>query len=199
MRLVSSLRNTSTYDAQLDATLVDELAPFCFAAGAWRPQVLISRALWERLDDQQRTVVLAHERGHVQRRDPFLKLLVHAVSSLHVPAAGRWLVNEAAIAAEQLCDERAALIVGDRLAVASTILSLERLAQDTPALDLGPLVVAFDECAVERRVRALMAPAPQATSLQRYGLGVALFIIGLLVASESIHHVTEAALSHLTH
>lgn len=199
MRVLSSLRRTGEHRDDLGITVVETHVPICCAAGLLRPRVLLSRGLLESLGDEERAVVLAHERAHVRRRDAFVASVVRALAVIHMPKTARWLVREVEIAAEQACDEEAAEGVGDRLAVASAILTVERAAQHAAARELDGLAVGFGECAVERRVEALLAdPRPQVS------LGPLVILLGLaaltvLALAGELHHLTESFLSAIAH
>ncbi len=199
MRAVSSLRLTGEHRNDLGITVVETHLPVCFAAGLLRPRVLMSRGLLESLGDEERAVVLAHERAHVRRRDALVASVVRALSVIHLPTVARWLVREVEIAAEQVCDEEAAERVGDRLAVASAILTVERAAQHAAARELDGIAVAFGECAVERRVEALLVEPRPPASLRPFVVALGLAAVGVLAPAGELHHLTESVLSVIAH
>jgi beta-lactamase regulating signal transducer with metallopeptidase domain len=182
-------------------TIVETAQPVCFAAGLFRPRVLLSRGLFEALNPHERAVVLAHERAHARRRDALLASLVRALALVHWPGVGRWLVQEFEVAAEQSCDEEAARFVGDRLSVAATILTVERAAQYAaqPSPRPGPIAVAFGARAVERRVEALLVEAVPEPSLRPLVIGIAVALLGVVIFADTLHHVTESVLSVIAH
>lgn len=191
-RLWDALAATGEWRADLEVTVLAAAQPLCVAAGLLRPRVLISRGLLASLSEAERTVVLAHERAHVRRRDALVASGVRALGTLHLPFVARWLVRELEIAAEQACDEEAAG-VSDRLGVASTILAVERAVQAS-ALAL-PGAVAFGQRGVERRVEALLAdPAPR-RSLRVPAMITVIVICALLTSSGELHHLTESLLA----
>jgi beta-lactamase regulating signal transducer with metallopeptidase domain len=196
-RALRALEQTGLRRPDLDVIVVDTSHPVCFAAGLLSPRVLLSRGLLDSLGDDDRAIVLAHERAHVRRRDALVASIVHACATAHVPGVRRWLVRELAIAAEQACDEEAGALVGDRVAVASAILAVERAAQHAASRDLGPLAVAFGEHAVERRVESLLAEPTPPASLRPLYVGLALAALALLVGAGELHHITESFLSAL--
>lgn len=173
---------------------VDSPVPFAATLGRLRPRVLISRALRTALTTEQLAVVLAHECGHVTRRDLLWRLLVDALSLVHWPSVRRALIAEHALACELACDEVAAAAVGDRLLVAETIVAVERLlpAQPHPA-------PAFADRDVETRVEALLAPPLPAAPARLTGLKLALAIGVTVALADPLHHATETILGLLTH
>jgi Zn-dependent protease with chaperone function len=199
LRVVAALASTGEQRRDLGITIVETTQPVCFAAGLFRPRVLLSRGLFDALSSEERAVVLAHERAHVRRRDALIGSLVRALAGLHLPWVGRWLVHELEIAAEQACDEEAARLVADRVSVAAAILTVERAAETAAARELDAVAVAFGARAVERRVEALLAePLPQ-QSLRPLAISVGIALMSVLVLSDELHHLTESVLSVIAH
>ncbi len=191
-RLWDALTATGEWRADLELTVLETPQPLCVAAGLLRPRVLMSRGLLTSLGEPERAVVLAHERAHVRRHDALVASGVRAMASLHLPFVARWIVREVELAAEQACDEEAAG-VSSRLAVASTILAVERAVQASTFAPHG--AVAFVQRGVERRVEALLAdPAPH-RSLRVPALIAMIAIGALFAASGELHHLTESALA----
>lgn len=199
LRVVAALVRTGERRSDLDITVVETRQPLCFAAGLFRPRVLLSRGLFDALSAEERAVILAHERAHVRRRDALVGSLARALAAFHLPWAGRWLVDELEVAAEQACDEEAARCVTDRVSVAATILAVERAAQDVVARELGPVAVAFGARAVERRVEALLGDPPQQQSLRPLVVSVGVAVVSVLVLAGELHHLTESVLSVIAH
>ncbi len=196
-RIITALARTARKTSS-DSFLLETNQVICFAGGLLRPRVFLSRGLLDTLTEAERAIVLAHERAHVRRRDALVGSLVRALSVAHLLSVARWLVREVELAAEQACDEEAALLVNDRLAVASAILTVERAAQSGAFRDLGDMAVAFGERAVARRVEALLAEPNATTSLRRSALVFAAIAAMLLGASGELHHLTESVLFILT-
>lgn len=198
-RVVAALAKTGEQRADLGITLIDTTQTVCLAAGLFRPRVFVSRGLFDILSAEEREVILAHERAHVRRRDAAIASLVRALAMVHMPRVGSWLVAEIEVAAEQICDEEAAAAVGDRVAVAAAILTVERAAQHTVGPQFDPVAVAFGVRAVERRVEALLAaPLPQ----KSFGALAVLFgaaLLGAFVLADEVHHLTESLLSVIAH
>jgi Zn-dependent protease with chaperone function len=199
VRVVAALAKTGEQRRDLDITIVETTQPVCLAAGLLRPRVLLSRGLFDSLSAEERAVILAHERAHVRRRDAAVASFVRALAVVHLPRAGSWLVHELEVAAEQVCDEEAAVAVTDRVAVAAAILTVERAAQHAAASQLDPVAVAFGARAVERRVEALLAEPPPPQSLGALAASLGLALAGALVLSDELHHLTESLLSVIAH
>jgi Zn-dependent protease with chaperone function len=102
----------------------DGLLAWC--GGLWRPQILLSRGLVERLSEQQLQAVLAHERAHAERFDNLRAFLLYW-ATLAWPARQRSAIRaELALGSEQACDRIAAERVGSRELVATALAALER-------------------------------------------------------------------------
>jgi beta-lactamase regulating signal transducer with metallopeptidase domain len=171
------------------AWIVDSEQPLAVTAG-FGGHVLLSRALHARLSPRQRRIVLAHELAHVAHRDVLRSWLARVLSLLHAPATRRRLRAARDLAVEQRCDRVAAEVVGDPLAVAETIVTVERIFAASPARPAVPLAVAFAHGMADARVRALLAPS----AARERGLGAWLFAcvpVAALAANGVLHHTTE--------
>jgi beta-lactamase regulating signal transducer with metallopeptidase domain len=194
-RLLRSLARTGQTRPDLGVTVVETPRALCLAASAIQPEILISRGLLDALDSSAQRVVLAHERTHILRRHALAANVVRACCCLHIPSVSRWLRRELAVAAEQVCDESAAKTVGDRLAVASTILAVERIAQGARADDFGAIAMAFGKVAIERRVESLLSEPLPAASMRPVYIAFALATAVLMAGANGIHHAAESLLS----
>jgi hypothetical protein len=141
--------------------------PMMALAGIVRPQVLISRTLWERLTPAQIEAGLDHERAHGRARDNLKRLLL-----LAAPGTGSRLARlETAWSryAEWSADDRA--VAGDQhrsLHLASALLAVARMGPsprlDAPAASFlapspltGPGANGRD---LADRIERLLAPPP---------------------------------------
>ena len=179
--------------------LLHSTQPLCVAAGLFRPRILMSRGLFGLLTPAERGVVIAHERAHIHRRDALTRAMVRALTALHLPGVSAWLRKELDVAAEQSCDEEAAVASGDRVHVAATILKVERATRAFNAGALAPVAMAFGATAVERRVESLLGSPAPARSLRLpllllAGMGMAAFLF-----SDELHHLSELILSLIAH
>ncbi|MEN9577483.1 MAG: hypothetical protein RJA70_492 [Pseudomonadota bacterium] len=199
LRVVASLARTSEQRPELGISLIESSLPVCLAAGLLRPRVLVSRGLFNSLTRTERAVVIAHEQAHVRRRDAFVACLVRAFAVVHLPQVACWLVNEVEIAAEQACDEAAALAVGDRLAVAAAILRVERALQGGASAPSTQVAAAFGARAVTRRVEALLSDPTPPQSLRALTVAASVALGSVLLLATELHHLTESVLSRIAH
>lgn len=194
-RIVRSLARSATHWTELDVTMIETARPLCLTAGLVKSRVLVSRGLLELLDESEMSIVLEHERAHVQRGDTRMASVARACALFHVPPVARWLFRELQIAAEQACDEAAADKTGDRAAVAAAILKVERAVQGAAPRELEPVAVAFGDCAVARRVEALLATPRAPVPVTHLHFALALVALALIASSSGLHHATESLLS----
>jgi Zn-dependent protease with chaperone function len=176
-----------------DVRLVRSTRPFSVTFGLWRPQIWLSTALADVLPQRQLDAVLAHERAHARRRDALRRLLAGVAALVHWPSLRRTLQAELALASEQACDEAAARHVGDRLAVAETILAVERLLARSRAPEHVALA-SFAGSAVESRVRSLVAGAPPEPARGSLWWLAPAAIAVAVVLIDPLHHATEHVL-----
>lgn len=135
--------------------------PLALASGLWRPVILLSTWTLDHLDRRELEAVLAHEIGHIARRDYlaawFATVLRDAFCYLPTSwAAYRQLQREKELA----CDDLAVRITRRPLALAS---ALAKVWQSTLSTNPAYLAQSFDGMGetIERRIERLLArPAP---------------------------------------
>jgi len=194
-RAVARLERESSARVAGDVRVLASAAPVSLTLGALRPRVVVSEGLLAALPPAGLACVLAHEREHAHRRDALRALLAHACSWPQPPRLRRALLDALRLASERACDEAAALRVGDRLLVAETILTVEKLARRRRPAPERALSCAFGESDVAARVEALLArpvPAPRRPWAAAAGLAAL-----ALAAADPLHHATEHLLRAL--
>ena len=194
-RALRALESVAGPDDTSSLCIVDSNAPLALTHGRWRPRTLVSRTLAGALAPDEWDALLAHERAHVRRAEPFWRWLAQ-LGATALPASTRNEVLDALVlASEQICDAEAARRT-DPLAVARAILSVERLMSATPAPSFSTVGIA--DGGVAARIDTLLAPeapgpAPKASAPWAVGLGLLALAGGL---GSLLHHVAEHALSH---
>jgi len=196
-KLNKGLMMASRKHEKQDFRIVEWNGPLALSAGLHRMSVFISGQLMKNLTDKQLNVVLAHERSHAERKDALRQLFAHALSFAHIPWVRRSLLADMNLACEQACDEAAARIMGDRLLVADTIVSIERMYIQKP-LSLSALSISGSDITarVESLVHDQHADSP---SWRRYLIltGI-LLLIATFASVGELHHHTESILGFLT-
>ena len=106
------------------------------------------------------------------------------------PSVRAELLGELLLSTEQVCDEKTAEILGDRLQVAETILAVERLVGGYPGAP--PLALGIDGGSLTARVSNLLDGKPR----RRWRIGWLLAaLVGVwIAAAPALHHEAEHAL-----
>lgn len=182
-----------------------------FTAGLLSPRVYVARALAERLTADELVAVLAHERAHVERRDPLRLTCLRALAfTLFWIPALRWLADDMADEAEVMADDVAA--VRRPLVLAQAILAL---AQWPEAKYSASEVGFYRSDLLDRRIRRLAGEeTPLRSHVTRRSLVGAAAVLALVwssgvlmahplpAASSVVHerhcdHRGELAIAHL--
>jgi len=188
-RLLRALRSDITH-ARGDHDVVPSDAPLAITAGFWTPRVFVSAGLLDALSNEEQQAVLAHEACHARRRDPLRSLAAEVMGAWHLPGVRRTLLADLHLAVEELCDIAAAQRIGDRMIVASTLVTVGRLLQQRPV----PITVAFDGADIEARVRTLLAPPRQDLVWPHAPIATAFVAVGVALCVP-LHHLAETLLT----
>jgi len=176
--------------------VLDVDQPMALACGVGHGHILLSTSLMRRLDPTQLRVVLAHEQAHIANRDVLHRLIAVVLSSIQLPGTRRRLLRDLELALEQRCDFAAANEVGCPVAVAETIVAVEKIFRQH-AKEQVPLAMAFFSDFIPERVEALLSPKHSSVSY----LGPMLGILVLAFCSLStgwLHSVTESLITVMT-
>lgn len=160
--------------------LVADDALQSYTIGFFRPWVVISTGLRDALDDNELFAVLAHEEGHLLRRDNLVILVGQTISLAFAVVPG----VRVCYASLRRCQELAADLfarerTGDGLVVAS---SLHKFARSVASPIVRPTQVAVgfaDEGNVGERIRGLLVDELVITSKRRLAVAAAALAIVL--------------------
>lgn len=100
-------------------------------AGLWRPKILVSQGLLDRLQPEELSIVLAHELAHAKRLDNLRALLQRWLTVFWPAPLNQILHSDSRADAEQACDLAAARAVVDPMRVASVIRKLSNFSSGT--------------------------------------------------------------------
>lgn len=175
--------------------VLDIKQPMALACGIGRGHILLSTTLLERLDPRQLRIVLAHEEAHIAHRDVLYRQIAVVLSSIQLPGTRRRLLGDLALASEQRCDLVAATAVGCRVAVAETIVAVEKIFRHH-ANERLPLSMAFLSGFVPERVEALLSPNRHSVSYLGAVLGFCVVAFCGL-STGWLHALTEAFIALL--
>jgi beta-lactamase regulating signal transducer with metallopeptidase domain len=142
-------------------------------AGVFHPAILLPSKVLPDLHDQDLSAILAHEYGHIRRRDFLAHILCELIS---LPVAWhpgiRYLMSRISQTRELACDDYAAVRLGERRLYARTLLRLASLCLHTPRGNAVALGI-FDGDNLETRIMML---TEKKLSLSRAG------VVGLTLA-----------------
>jgi len=168
--------------ALLESTAIDDPV----TVGVFHPAILLPSKVLPDLGEQELTAVLAHEYGHIRRRDFPVHILCELIS---LPVAWhpgiRYLMSKISQTRELACDDYAAARLGKRRSYANTLLHLASLCLHVPRGNAAGLGI-FDGDNLETRIMML---TDKTLSLSRTG------VIGLALAT-SITFGAGAVLAH---
>jgi len=195
--LAAGLARARSFELPSGVGVVQSSRAFALTVGWFRPSVLVSTALVERLTPAQLEIVVAHERAHADRRDALAVTAARVLTLAHVPSVRRQIIADLTLACEQACDEAAARECGDRVLVAETIVAAERAAASNAPSPVAGL--AFSGGEVANRVESLLE-APAEGAAPRHLRWILLAAgAALAAAAPHVHHWTETVLDVLPH
>jgi beta-lactamase regulating signal transducer with metallopeptidase domain len=168
--------------ALLESTAIDDP----ITVGVFHPVILLPSKVLPDIGEEELSAVLAHEYGHIRRRDFLAHLLCELIS---LPVAWhpgiRYLMSKISQTRELACDDYAAVFLGSRRLYARALLRLASLCLHTPRGNAPGLGI-FDGENLETRIMML---TEKRLSLSRAAL------IGLALAT-SITFGAGAVLAH---
>jgi beta-lactamase regulating signal transducer with metallopeptidase domain len=176
----------------LESTAIDDPV----TVGVFHPAIILPSKVIPALDEPDLTAILAHEYGHIRRKD----FLVHLLCQLTaLPVAWhpgiQYLMSKISQTRELACDEYAAVRLGKPIIYARTLLRLASLCLHVPRSNAMGLGI-FDGDNLEDRIMML---TEKRTSLSRAGLiGLALttsFLFGsstVLARAVSLQEVSAS-------
>jgi Zn-dependent protease with chaperone function len=174
-------------------TLVDLPSPMAVLAGSLRPSLLVDRRWWRMLGPAHREAVLAHERAHLDRRDPLVLTALRLLTSVAPRPLAHRLLRQWLDHAEHRADAAASSAV-DPLVLAEALVACARV-RSSVRLQLG-----WTSGRLDSRVRALVALTPGAhpprPDARFVDLAVVVVAIAALAATIPwLHHQVEHLLN----
>ncbi|MBA2661172.1 MAG: M56 family metallopeptidase [Bradymonadaceae bacterium] len=194
-RLKSQLERASQREGVV--RLIEASAVICFVVGVFRPVLFVSRALWEGLNESERGVLVAHELAHIARRDSLREVFARLLLAFHLPTSRARLLEDLSLTREQACDDQAAHVCGDRLAVAQLIVRIKRMALPSPSLSATLGAASISGASLDARIEHLLDPQPDAQPDLRLWWAIGLLLIAIFAAAHFLHHDVEHLLAAL--
>ena len=183
------------------AFAVDTSFPIVAVVGLWRPRLIIARSVLATCTADELQAVLAHEQGHLNRRDNLRRLALTATPDVlaWLPISARMFAAWYDAAEEAADDEAERAHQGGRLHLASALLKVARLAAGTNPPPMVPAAALYTGSNLESRVRRLLAPAEPASSARPNTTALAAFAcaaaaLAVATGTPTVHEWIEAAI-----
>ena len=186
----------------IPAVAVDARFPIVAVAGVVKPRLIIARSVLSSCTPDELRAILAHEQGHIDRRDNLRRLLITAA-----PDVIGWLPTSSRLfaawreATEEAADDAASEAGAEgRVRLASALIKVAKLAPAGPAPAAIPTSALYCGESLDRRIRRLLEPVSgqeQPTAVWRRRLTVAAGVGISALALEGIHAVIEVAIHTL--
>jgi beta-lactamase regulating signal transducer with metallopeptidase domain len=168
--------------ALLESTAIDDPV----TVGVFLPAIVLPSKLLPDFGERELSAILAHEYGHIRRRDFLVHILCELIT---LPVAWHpgiiYLMSKISQTREFACDDYAAACIGKRRSYANTLLQLASLCLHVPRGNAAALGM-FDGDNLETRIMML---TEKTRSLSRAG------VIGLALAT-SVTFGAGAVLAH---
>ena len=183
----------------LPAFAIDERFPIVTLTGCVQPRLFVSRTVLARCTSAEFAAIVAHESGHLWRRDPWSRLLLRACPDiLALTPLGAELEQRWAEAAEQAADDHAAAEGTARsLDLASALLEVARLAGAARPRWL-PMIALYRGGGVAQRAARLLEQRDPPTVVPRRRPGV-LAAIALAAGVLFVPVAAELYILHALH
>ena len=203
-RLMATATPVTLTGISVPAFAVQADFPIVAVVGWRRPRLLIAESVLRSCSADELTAVLAHEQGHVDRRDNLRRLMLSVAPDIlaWLPASDRLLAAWRE-AAEDAADDDAARSGADgRARLASALVKVARLATGRTTSGLMPASTLYGGEGLERRVRRLLGPSTAhgewrasswATVLRRSAVGIGC-VAGAILALEGVHSAIETVI-----
>jgi Zn-dependent protease with chaperone function len=169
--------------------LIDDENPLVFTLGWWKNHIFLTSGLLNRCSETDVTIILAHEREHVRRLDNARLLLARLFLLVLPPGLGKKLYADLHVFTESACD-LAAAGGSDNLAVATTLLKVQRLAPSQFDYYGATVSSAFTGAEIERRIRILLSPAARSAPHSSVLCALGLLVCSVLLV-DPLHHGVE--------
>jgi len=169
--------------------VIDDPAPAAVAVPGWPGRIIVSSGMLRALPADERRVLLAHERCHLDHAHWLIRFAVRLAAAA-CPLA-RPCVAACDQALERWADEAAAAETGDRSLTARAVARAALARQASPL----PAGVGFTDGQVGDRVAALLAPPPRRRWLPAALPLAVLAVAGFcaLLAGHDVHELFELA------
>ena len=206
-RLMATAQPVPLHGISVPAFCVEAEFPIVAVVGWRRPRLIIARSVLESCSKDELTAVLAHEQGHIDRRDNLRRLMLSVAPDVlaWLPASERLLTAWREAAEDAADDDAAQSGTEGRARLASALLKVARLAPGRRTSGLMPASALYNGDGLDRRVRRLLAPGPVALErrvspwVQRLKRGVWMAggVAAAILTLDVVHAAAEAIIHRL--
>jgi beta-lactamase regulating signal transducer with metallopeptidase domain len=155
--------------------------PLALTVGLWQPRIVLSTWMMDHFDRRELEAVLAHELGHVARRDYLLIWLATVLRDAFCYLPTSWVAyRQLQVEKELACDDLVISATNRPLALASALAKTWQYAVNRPSFGLAQPLVGGSQL-LESRIERLLVASKPLTSTMRSRLVV--LSVGLLVLS----------------
>ena len=142
--------------------------------GVFHPAIILPSKVIPALDEPDVAAILAHEYGHIRRKDFVVHLSCQAIAMPLAWHPGlQFLMGKISQTRELACDEYAAVRVGNRIVYARTLLRLASLCLHVPRADAMGLGI-FNGDNLEDRIMKLIEKRTSLSRARLIGLALAI-------------------------
>jgi Zn-dependent protease with chaperone function len=200
-RLASSVRKEHRFFKLMEKSAIRAIGnsrvvpldePQAFVLGFIKPKIYLSRGLFKKFDKNSLKTIVAHEKAHLNRRDPLRRLLASIALVFHLPKVAAEINQQLGLIQELIADNAAADKSECRLNLAQILVGFARLRG-------GGKVSAFEfgNSFIEIRVRRLLNSDNNSAkiSLAAFAFAGVTLLIGAVVLSQKLHLLYELMLS----
>lgn len=191
--LADSIETMSHATLAPDIHLVETEEPLAFSVGLFKPVAVLSTKLVRLLTPQQLDIIRDHEQVHLRHYDNGYKWVLRLLCVFQWPHIKRALLSEHAVTMELRADQHVAQHIEDPVAVAETIVVMQRLMK---SFRTSEPVCQFVGSALERRVQYLLNHSAR-RSLPKYSAAFCLMIAIVVIAGGAVplHNALETLLT----
>ena len=203
-RLMATARPITLAGISVPAFVVEADFPIVAVVGWRRPRLLIAQTVLSSCSADELTAVLAHEQGHIDRRDNLRRLMLTVAPDVlsWLPASDRLLAAWREAAEDAADDDAARIGVDGRARLASALVKVARLATGRHSSRLMPASALYGGEGLERRVRRLLAPSsshgdgrPSSWRVGRRRMALAAGCVATgILALEGVHSAVETVI-----
>ena len=192
-KLLNKVELVSLKQSDLNIHVMETEKPLAFSLGMLKPASVISSGLMHQLTSEQLNIVCRHEAIHAHYKDALFKWALQLASLFHLPRVKRTLLKTHASALEFRADQEVAQTVNSNIAVAETILKVQRIMGSTTEIES---LCQFLGSEIEQRIHFLLTAKPchRLTSKTIVWFSLTLMICASL-GSVPLHNAVELLLT----